>query len=266
MKQLVEDLSELGLSGYEAAAYLALLGRGGVAPTELASRARIPRQRIYDVLETLSGKGLCTGRDTTPKTFFAVDPSVALEGLRQQRAAALERAMEEARTKAGGLIQELLPLFQAGLGHSDPLAYVDVLSDPIRIASRALELARSAQVSVTSCIKRPLILSQEQNWRFIQEPLERGLHYRALYERAALDDAELREWMETFRGMGQQIRLVPHLPIKMNAFDDTAALLSLQDPVGGPPSFTALAIGHRGAVAFLNMAFEHLWQQGEPLP
>lgn len=266
MKRLAEDLADLGLSGYEAAVYLALLGRGGIAPSEIATRARIPRQRIYDVLESLAGKGLCSGRDTTPKTFFAADPAIGLEGLRQRRAAALERDIAETQKKAGDLIQELMPIFQSGLGQSDPLAYIDVLNDPVRIAARALELARAAQTTVNSCIRRPLILSQEQNWQFIQEPLERGLHYRALYEREALDDPELREWMETFRNMGQQIRLVAVLPIKMNAFDDTAALLSLQDPVGGPPSFTALAIGHRGAVAFLNMAFEHLWQQGEPLP
>jgi len=266
MKQIIEDLSELGLSGYESAAYMALLGRGGISPTEIAARAKVPRQRIYDVLDSLAGKGLCAGRDTTPKTFFATDPVTAIEGLRQQRASALEREMEQAKTKAGDLIQHLLPIFQAGQGQNDPLAYIDVLNDPNRIAARALELAQGAQVSVNSCIRRPMILSQEQNWRFIEEPLERGVHYRALYERAALEDDELRNWMETFRERGQHIRLVDHLPIKMNAFDDTAAILSLQDPVGGPPSFTALSIGHRGAVAFLNMAFEHLWEQGKPLP
>jgi HTH-type transcriptional regulator, sugar sensing transcriptional regulator len=266
VEPFLEALSELGLSGYEAAVYLALLARGGLTPTELAARAKVPRQRIYDVLETLARKGLCTSRDTSPRTFFAVDPTLALEGLSQQRAAALEREREKTARKAQELIGELLPVFQAGRGQNDPLAYIEVLSDPSRIATRALELARSAQVSVNSCIKRPLILSQEQNWRFIREPLERGVLYRALYETSAVEEEELREWMQTFRAWGQQIRLVPELPVKMNAFDDAAALLSMQDPVGGPPSFTALAIQHRGTVAFLNMAFEHLWEQGEPLP
>ena len=35
------------------------------------------------------------------------------------------------------------------------------------------------------------------------------------------------------------------MPLKMQAFDDDAALLSMQDPVGGPPSFTALSIRRR---------------------
>lgn len=266
MERFFDSLTELGLSGYETAVYLALLGRGGLTPTELAARAKVPRQRIYDVLETLGGKGLCTSRDTSPKTFFAIDPALALESLSLQRAAALEREREKTAKKAQELILELLPIFNAGRGQNDPLAYIEVLSEPSRIAARALEIARSAKSSVNSCIKRPLILSQEQNWRFIREPLQRGVHYRALYERSALEDEELSEWMRTFREWGQQIRLVPNLPVKMNAFDDEAALLSMQDPVGGPPSFTALTIRHRGTIAFLNMAFEWLWEQGEPLP
>jgi len=265
LEQIIDALSELGLNGYEGTIYLSLLSRGGLTPTELATRAKVPRQRVYDILESLLNKGLCTSRDTTPRTFFAVAPPQALEGLSQQRAAALEREREKTARISQELILQLLPIFQTGSTHDDPLAYVDVLSDPSRIAIRALELARSVKVSVNSCIKRPLILSREQNWSFIREPLQRGVHYRALYETSALQDQELIEWMKTFREWGQQIRLVPELPVKMNAFDDTATMLSMQDPVGGPPSFTALSIQHRGTVAFLNLAFERLWEQGEPL-
>jgi hypothetical protein len=264
MEQRIDELTELGLSGYEAAVYLAVLARGGMTPSELSTRARVPRQRIYDILESLAVKGLCACRDTTPRTYFAVDPAIALESLSQIRAEELERERERTARRTHDLIAALAPIFQAGRGQSDPLNYIEVLGDTDRIATRALELARSARNCVNSCIKRPLILSQEQNWRFLREPLSHGALYRAVYERSALEDAELREWMTTLREWGQQIRIAEEIPIKMQAFDDDAALLSMQDPVGGPPSFTALVIRHRGTVAFLNMAFEGLWQQSEP--
>jgi hypothetical protein len=57
--------------------------------------------------------------------------------------------------------------------------------------------------------------------------------------------------------------VVPELPLKMQAFDDEVVLVSMQDPAGGPPSFTAVAIHNRGAVAMLNLAFEYLWAQGQ---
>lgn len=264
MENYIDALSALGLNGYEAAVYLALLARGGLTPTELAARARVPRQRVYDVLDNLATKGLCTSRDTTPKTFFAIAPALAVEGLNQQRAAALEQERKQTAGTAQELILQLTPLFEAGRSQNDPLAYIEVLTEPARIASRALEFASAARISVNSCIRRPLILSEEQNWRFIREPLQRGLPYRALYETDALQDEQLREWMKTFREWGQQIRLIPELPVKMNAFDSEAALLSMQDPVGGPPSFTAITVRHRGTVTFLNMAFEHLWEQAQP--
>lgn len=264
MDALFDELTELGLNGYEAATYLALLSRGGMAPAEVATRARVPRQRIYDVLESLATKGLCSARDTIPKTYFAVDPTLALEGLNQRRAEELERERERNAERAQSLIRQLSPIFESGRGQNDPLAYIDVLSNSDRIAARALELARNSRHSVNSCIKRPLILSQEQNWRFLREPLEHGVRYRALYEKAAIEDPELREWIDTMGEWGQEIRLADSLPVKMQAFDDEAALVSLQDPVGGPPSFTAVVVLHRGMVAFLNTAFEALWESSMP--
>lgn len=261
---LTDYLSDLGMNSYEAAAYLALISRDGLTPAELAPMAKIPRQRVYDILEALSSKGFCSIRDGSPKTYFAVPPDVALDKFRQQRAEAMERERERLARQSDTLLAQLLPIWEMGRDQKNPLRYIEILTDPNRIAAQALSLARSATRSVNSCIKTPLILTPEQNWRFLREPLERGIVYRAIYEHSARQDAQLSEWMTTFREHGQEIRLVEYLPIKMQAFDDEAALLSLQDPVGGPPSFTAIDIRHKGTVAFLNMAFEQLWQTGEP--
>jgi hypothetical protein len=258
------DLTSLGLNTYENSVYLALLSRSGQSSTELATRAKVPRQRIYDVLRALEAKGLCVARDTSPKTFYPVDPTSALPALSAQRAAELERERERIAAQAGALAALLSPLFVAGQSASDPLQYVEALADPARIAARAIELATSAHSHVNSLVARPMILSSEENRRFLHVPLVRGVRYRALYEQSALDDEELHGWMDELGKEGQQIRLVPRLPVKMQAFDDEVALLSMQDPVGGQPSFTALAIRHRGAVALLNLAFERLWDEGVP--
>jgi sugar-specific transcriptional regulator TrmB len=258
------DLTSLGLNAYESGTYLALLARSGQSSTELAVRAKVPRQRIYDVLRSLESKGLCVARDTNPKTFYATDPGAALPALSAERAAELERERDQIARLARDLARDLGPLFSAGQGQNDPLQYVEALADPVRIVARANELALAARHQINSLIARPLILSSEENRRFLHVPLDRGLRYRALYEREALGDAELRAWMDELGAKGQEIRIVDRLPVKMQAFDDDVALLSMQDPVGGPPSFTALAIRHRGAVALLNLAFERLWDTAVP--
>jgi hypothetical protein len=202
----VASLALLGLTSYEAQAYLALLGRPRLSPAEVAALAKIPRQRVYDVLESLAGKGLCLVREESPKSYAALEPG------------------------------------QARIGH------------------RALLLAGAARERVNSCVRRPLILSPEQNTAFMDVPLARGLCYRALYEESALDDPLLRGWIDDLSGRGLVVRLIRELPLKMQAFDDEVVLVSMQDPMAGEPGFTAVVIRNRGMVAMMNLAFEHLWE------
>ena len=49
----VGALVRLGLTRYEARAFIALMGRGSFTAAEVARRANLPRQRIYDVLGSL---------------------------------------------------------------------------------------------------------------------------------------------------------------------------------------------------------------------
>ncbi|MGB7849175.1 MAG: helix-turn-helix domain-containing protein [Candidatus Acidiferrum sp.] len=265
MVEQLQLLTTVGLNTYESAVYIALLGRPTLGSAEIVSRSGIPRQRVYDVLASLVSRGLCTARDTAPKTYSAVDPRIALDLLAQEQAAGLERQRQETQTVASRLAAELAPVFVSGRGQNDPLAYVEVLSGATRIAHRALALAGAAKKSVNSCIKPPMILSKDQNWTFLKAPLGRGLSYRALCDLETMRDAELAGWMAQFQEWGLDIRVSPELPLKMQAFDDEVALVSMQDPAGGEPSFTAVAIHNRGLVAMLNLAFEHLWAGAKPL-
>ena len=259
-----QSLTALGLNAYETAAYIALLSRPELTSTEVSRLAGIPRQRVYDVLGSLVEKGLCVPRDKSPKSFSAVDPAIAFDLLAQERVSVLARQQEEAHALAARFATELGPVFASGRGQNDPLAFVEVLSGRTRIAHRALALAEAAQRSVNSCIKRPMILSGEQNQTFMKAPLGRGLKYRALCEASAMEDSELRGWMEQFGRLGLDSRVVPELPLKMQSFDEDVVIISMQDPTGGQPSFTAVVIHNRGVTAMLNLAFEHLWAAAKP--
>ncbi|MGH7539935.1 MAG: helix-turn-helix domain-containing protein, partial [Gemmatimonadota bacterium] len=52
----LERLQRLGLTSYEARAYLALLRRDSSTAAETARLAGLPRQRVYDVLSSLVEK------------------------------------------------------------------------------------------------------------------------------------------------------------------------------------------------------------------
>lgn len=94
-------LGELGLTGYETTAYLALLRRASFTPSELSLPTGIPRQRIYDVLDSLEEKGLSRSLATSPRTVAAIEPELALEALGRRRLGALgeeEERVSEARS------------------------------------------------------------------------------------------------------------------------------------------------------------------------
>jgi sugar-specific transcriptional regulator TrmB len=52
----VGRLVRLGLTQYEARAYVALIRRDASAPAEVAKVAGVPRPRIYDVTDSLVAK------------------------------------------------------------------------------------------------------------------------------------------------------------------------------------------------------------------
>ena len=108
-----ERLVAIGLSKYEAHAYLALLGHDDSTAVEVADRAGVPRQRIYDVLLSLRDKGLILIRDGRPARHSARPPSVALPAMFEARL----RAQAADNERIAGLIQQLVPeLESAGNG------------------------------------------------------------------------------------------------------------------------------------------------------
>jgi hypothetical protein len=83
--------------------------------------------------------------ESAPKSYAAADPRAALEMLGQERLAEIERERVRTRAAVDRLTEELGPVFAAGKRQNDPLAYVEVLSGPARIAHRPWPWPRPPQ-------------------------------------------------------------------------------------------------------------------------
>ena len=71
-----QRLQALGLNAYEARSYLVLVGHPRFKALELAARAHVPRQKIYEVLDSLVEKGFARViQDRTKLWFAGVYPS-----------------------------------------------------------------------------------------------------------------------------------------------------------------------------------------------
>ena len=262
-----DTLTPLGLTRYEAAVYLALLERRDFTPTQVAARAQVPRQRIYDVLASLCDRGLCIEHHSGRQRLFqAVDPARALPTLLQTKQQQYEAELARQQQQTAAIVAALAPLYTSGHGTQDPLAYIEILSEPNRIAERGSQLAQSARHTICVFFTSPSLLSHEEGLTLVQNPLSRGIQYRTLYEDTVWQDPDSRDFIRQCQTWGQQVRFVPAVPFKMQLFDTQVTLLSLQDPLAGTPSFTALSISHPGLAQMLQIAFESLWQQGTPDP
>lgn len=77
--ELLMYLKEIGLSKYEACAYLCLLRRGVSTAQEISDGSNVPQPRVYDALDELSKKGFVDIQPGRPKKFGPVDPNAAIE-------------------------------------------------------------------------------------------------------------------------------------------------------------------------------------------
>ncbi|MDD1743046.1 MAG: hypothetical protein LUO85_00295 [Methanomassiliicoccales archaeon] len=84
MDALVEDLMRLGLTEYEARAYVAMvsIGEGGI--TDISQQCGIPRSRVYDIMERLTVKGFVEVGAIKPLRYRAVDPDQVTNQIRTE--------------------------------------------------------------------------------------------------------------------------------------------------------------------------------------
>src|SRR4051812_34884123 len=122
-------LQQLGLNAYESRSYLVLLGHPKFKALELASRAHVPRQKIYEVLDSLVEKGFAQVVQEKTKLFSAVEPSLAIPSYLGRRAQLLERELTDQARLADGLVSDLAAAYFEGRGERGTLDYLRIVSD-----------------------------------------------------------------------------------------------------------------------------------------
>jgi sugar-specific transcriptional regulator TrmB len=84
MERIVEKLERIGLTEYEAKAYLALLEVHLNTATKVSEKSSVPRTRIYSVLESLMQKGWVRIYSGVPLLFKAQAPKEVFEKIKEE--------------------------------------------------------------------------------------------------------------------------------------------------------------------------------------
>src|SRR5690242_6578702 len=210
-----QQLVELGLTGYEASAYLALTRRGRATGAEVARLASLPRQRIYDVLDGLVARGFATVTPGRPARYTAEPPDAALGQLLEQRRASLEQLERD----VADTVARLTPAYRDGRAVNDPLDFIEVLRDPAVIAKRFAELEATVEREILVFTKPPYAVEPAENVEGLAL-LRRNVEARSVYERSVYENDATVEAVRTFIAAGEQARVVDELPLKLVLIDE----------------------------------------------
>jgi sugar-specific transcriptional regulator TrmB len=252
----LDRLMRLGLTQYEARAYVALIRRDGSTPAEIATLAGVPRPRIYDVLHSLVAKGLATDRPGRVAKYVPTPPAEAMARLVE----AHRQRLNLVEADAEALAVELGPAFLEGRAHDGPLEFIEVIRDPETLGKRFNELQRQTAREMLTFSKSPYAVRLDRNTTGMD--LARQHMLRTVYELSALGEPVQREGVRRFIEAGEQVRFVTELPMKLGIIDERTVMFTMPDPVAGHDLLTTVVIDHPTLARVLKMAFETVWRNG----
>ena len=256
-------LQQLGLNAYEARSYLVLLGHPQFKALELAARAHVPRQKIYEILDSLVEKGFAQVVQEKTKLFSAVSPEMAIPSYLLRRKHSLEHELAEQSQAARGLIDELKNVFSEGQVGRGTLDYLRIVTDTVQTAAEFRRMLAAARREYLEFL-RPPYAADPFHENLIVDAAGRGLSCRFLAEASSLLDDQ-RRTLAAYRAAGIEVRLAAALPLKLALFDAAEGLIALLDPVISRPNWTSVVFTHAGMAEAMKMLFEQHWALGEDL-
>jgi hypothetical protein len=252
-------LQQLGLNAYEARSYLVLLGHSRFKALELAPRAHVPRQKIYEVLDSLVEKGFARVVQDRTKLFSAVEPNLAIPAFLARKRQLLEHEITDQARSASNLMQDLNGLYSEGKGGRGTLDFLRIISEPTQTAAEYRRMLAEVASDYME-FSRPPYAVDPLDEMLVRQARLNGVSCRLLIESGTLDESH-RQRLSEYAAAGVEIRQAASLPLKLALFDGRQGLIALLDPVISKPTWTSLVFEHAGLGEAMKHLFEDRWQR-----
>jgi sugar-specific transcriptional regulator TrmB len=262
-QQFWRRLQRLGLNAYESRSYLILLGHPKFKALELAARAHVPRQKIYEVLDSLVEKGFAQVVQEKTKLFSAVEPSLAIPGYLARKRHALEQELTDNARAGAGVIDDLKRLYSEGQGGRGTLDFLRIVTEPAQTAAEYRRMLSEVTREYLE-FSRPPYAVDPLDEKLVKQARTSGVNCRLLLEAESLDE-EHRARLADYKAAGVEVRMTGSLPMKLAVFDCRDGMIALLDPVITRPVWTAVVFQHEGLGAAMKGLFEDHWRRGEAL-
>jgi sugar-specific transcriptional regulator TrmB/DNA-binding CsgD family transcriptional regulator len=249
-------LSALGLDAGEEDVYRHLVSSGSASADDVESACRPSTVEAQGTLDRLVERGLVARDDTGLEVIYsAAPPSIALGALLRDHRDALYSAELD--------LAELADAHRnATLGRtSDDV--LEVITDLDAVRHRFAQVQQGARHEIRSMMVPDLKVVPHDENTAGDESLRRGVRYRAILDRAALDEPGIVAAILLALSKGEQVRVSDRVPVKMVIADDTVAMLPLRAERNTAPESVLVHAG--GVLSALIAYFETSWERAYPL-
>lgn len=247
-------LSAIGLDGTHESAYRALVSGGAAEVADLARRLSLGERDAERALRSLERQGLAAQSTARPGRWVAAPPSVALGALLTQQ----RHELEQAELAAALLAEEYRAVAAEPAVHD----LVEVVIGAAAVSQRFLQLQLGASEEVCALVTgNPVAVTGMEN-DAEEQASGRGVRYRVVLERSALDLPDGITELTAALGRDEQVRVVDRVPTKLVVADRSLALVPLTSHTAEP---AALVVHASGLLELLQGLFESVWQQALPL-
>ena len=256
-------LQELGLNAYESRSYLILLGHPRFKALELAARAQVPRQKIYEVLDSLVEKGFAQMVQERTKLFSAVEPGLAIPAYLARKRQTLEHELTNQARAAASVVDDLTHLYAGGQEGRGTLDFLRIVSEPAQTAAEYRSMLTRVATEYLEFSRKPYAVDPLEEM-LVKQAVLRGVACRLLIESGTLDEAHSQRLRE-YASAGVQVREASSLPLKLALFDGACGLIALLDPVVSRPTWTSVVFHHSGMGEAMQGLFNDHWTRAREL-
>ncbi|MDY6915600.1 MAG: helix-turn-helix domain-containing protein [Candidatus Cloacimonadota bacterium] len=256
MPSIIKKLKEIGFTEYESRTYYHLLKKKYFTASEISRVAKVPRTRIYEILNTLTKKGFVTQIPGKVRKFSAISPEFAFQNM----VLTLEQNFDQQKSEIKELSQQLLPIFDKQKENSDPLDYIEIVREPNRINEKMNELGEKTKNEIVTMNRAPYAVDFDKivargSLNYIE-----GIKYKLLAEKSDMENKNYQQFMRLWQQAGAKIRIAEEIPVKLAIFDNKTIILSLPDPISHQSSLTSMIIEHPDLAKFFRQIFDTYFQ------
>ena len=269
-----KTLTALGLSTYEADAYMALISKGMSNADEISKRAKIPYGRIYSVLNSLVGRDLVNVQNSRPKVFSPIEPKLALKRLLEAQKSFFDNEYSQLihlAKEVEGSLNDIVPKKQ------DSSMFWTVAVEKGDVEQLNSQHFDEAQKEIAVFIGNAELHYEEGKNKFLvlyeklEEAAKRNVRIRILF--GFRDLQSLPALLEDASGRGVEIlphnldwfRFVESTAAPFEIFDGERVFVKVGNPVNQFEFIAAIAVWDPKLAHELTSKFTQLWKKGKKL-